>query len=83
MAYAITESTEETERTEFRPQTGLFCPPKAQKNRISAVYFIHCYSNCYSILKTKRLSRFIASLSYNNPHSFYILLRGERPFTLA
>ena len=49
-----------------------------KKNRISAVYFIHCYSYCYSILKINQLSGFIASLSHNNPH-FFILLRGGRP----
>ena len=40
------------------PKNGHFLPQKTQKNRISAVFFNHCYSNCYSILKMKRLRRF-------------------------
>ena len=54
-------------------QITVFLSQKAQKNRISAVYFIHCYSNCYSILKINQLSCFIVSLSHNNPSFFTFL----------
>ena len=67
MAYAITESAEKTEGTEMLFITGLFLPQKAQNNGISAVLFIPCYTNCYSILRINALSRFVDPYGYNKP----------------
>ena len=40
MAYAFTESTEKTEDTEIRPQTGIFYPKKHKKTAFLRSFLI-------------------------------------------